>query len=158
LHQDAIHVVAGVELGHQLEQFFGGDAVWRGEPPTRQAELFAGGDFVFNVYLRRRVIADEHRGEARADAPGAQFFNLRHEFGVNLVANGVAVEDAGGQMRCSPLILVFRNQLTSLFEPPLSDILAYALWAFAQLAADVELESSVLASCRMWVSFALTRP
>jgi len=49
---DAIHVVVGVEVAHQLQQLLRGNGSGRRVQPARQGQLLAGRDFAFDVKLR----------------------------------------------------------------------------------------------------------
>ena len=62
---------------------------------TFQAQLLAGGHFAFDVEMRGGIVADQNGGKTGAHAGRAQAGDLVRQFGVDLIADGVAVKDAG---------------------------------------------------------------
>ena len=98
LHEDAVDFVALVEVGDDFEQSAGGTGFGGFELPASEAQFFAGGDFTFDVDVGSGVVAYEDGGQAGADAGGAQHGDFVLQFGVNLVADGVSVEDGGRQL------------------------------------------------------------
>ena len=68
-----------------------------GEQETREAQLLASGDFAFHVQLGGGIVAYKHRGEAGVNIGAAERRDVRLQLSVNLIANGVSVEDPCGQ-------------------------------------------------------------
>ncbi len=64
--------------------------------PTGDAELFAGGDFAFDVELGGRIFSYEDRGEAGTDALGVEAGDFVLQFDENKVADFESIEDACG--------------------------------------------------------------
>src|SRR5271165_2802630 len=60
------------------------------------ADLLASGDFVFDIDVRRGIIANENGGKARTDALGMKARNVLFEFRVNFVANFQAIQSLRG--------------------------------------------------------------
>ncbi len=96
LNQDAVDIVVAIQIfdnGEQIESGHGGR--WRDES-AGEADLFAGGDFAFDVELRSGIFADEDRGEAGANACGGEEADFIFQLSEDLVANLCAVENACG--------------------------------------------------------------
>src|SRR5882724_11170241 len=72
LHQDAIDVVVAIEIFDKFKHVLGGRSGERRVQPTGDAELFAGGDFAFDVELGGRIFSDKDGGEAGTDALGVE--------------------------------------------------------------------------------------
>jgi hypothetical protein len=53
--------------------------------PTGHSELFAGGDFAFDVELRSGIFADKDGGQAGADALRVELGDLGFQFGEDFV-------------------------------------------------------------------------
>jgi hypothetical protein len=64
LDEDAVDLIAQVELGDEVKQFLGGDAGWRRVHLGVEAEFAAGLDLAAHVDLRSGDIADEDDREA----------------------------------------------------------------------------------------------
>src|SRR6267378_216925 len=96
LDEDAVHAAVGVEVADELQHVIGGDAGGRGVQPTGNTELFAGGDFAFDIELRGGIFADEDGGKAGADALRMELDDIGLQFGEDFVADFQAVEDACG--------------------------------------------------------------
>ena len=64
--------------------------------PTGEAELFAGGDFAFDVKLGGRIFSDKDGGEAGPDALGVKAGDFVLQFDEDLVADFESIEDACG--------------------------------------------------------------
>ena len=64
--------------------------------PTGEAELFAGGDFAFDVKLGGRIFPNKDGGEAGADALGVEVRDFVLQFDEDLVADFESIEDACG--------------------------------------------------------------
>ena len=68
LDQDAVDLVARVELSDQRVHLFGGDGVGRRDEVAVDPEFGAGLHLAANVNLRCCHVAHQHRGQARLDA------------------------------------------------------------------------------------------
>ena len=97
LDEDAVDVVAAIQIFDDGEQFAGADGGGRGEVEAGEAEFFAGGDFAGDVDFGGGIFTDENGGEAGADSGVAECGDFAGELRVDLIADGVAVEDASGQ-------------------------------------------------------------
>ena len=97
LDEDAVDVVAAIEIFDDGEQFAGADCSGRGEVEAGEAEFFAGCDFAGDVDFGGGIFTDENGGEAGADSGVAEGGDFAGELRVDLIADGVAVEDASGQ-------------------------------------------------------------
>src|SRR6202043_1326775 len=98
LHEDAVDFVALVEVGDDFEQSAGGSCFGGLELPASEDQFFAGGDFTFDVHAGSGIVAYQPGGQAGANAGGTQRGNFVLQFGVNLVADSVSVEDGGRQL------------------------------------------------------------
>src|ERR1700730_5306691 len=96
LDEDAIDVVVSIQVTYELQHVVGGNSSGRGVQPTGHAELFAGGDFTFDVDLRCGIFADEDGSEAGANSLRAEFGKIGFQFGEDFVADFQAVENACG--------------------------------------------------------------
>ncbi len=97
LDEDAVDVVAAIEIFDDGEKFAGADGGGRGEVEAGEAEFFAGCDFAGDVDFGGGIFTDEDGGEAGADSGVAEGGDFAGELRVDLIADGVAVEDASGQ-------------------------------------------------------------
>lgn len=97
LDEDAVDVVAPIQFFDEGDEIGSLHARRRRKLKTFQTELRARRDFALHVDVRCRIIASQNGGQARLDAVRDERGDLVFEFGVNLVANDVAVENAGGQ-------------------------------------------------------------
>src|ERR1700735_1180402 len=97
LHQDAVDIVAAIQIFDDGEKFAGADGGVRGDVETGEAEFFGGGDFAGDVDFGGGIFTDEDGGEAGTDSGVAEGGDFAREFRVDLIADGVAVEDASGQ-------------------------------------------------------------
>jgi len=93
LDEDAVDVVAGVELGDEGEHLGGGDGVGRGDEVAEDAQFLAGFDFAADVNLRGGHVADEDGGEAGTDAAGGELLYVFRDFLLDLGGDGCAIED-----------------------------------------------------------------
>ncbi len=97
LDENAVDVVAAIQILDDGEQLAGADCSGRREVETGEAEFFAGCDFAGDVDFGGGVFTDEDGDQAGADAGVAEGGDFAGELRVDLVADGVAVEDASGQ-------------------------------------------------------------
>ncbi len=95
LHQDAIDIVARVELLHNGKEFSGRDGFGRLDAFRVNAEVFAGLDLVAHVDLGRGIVAHQHHREAGRTAICGQSRNAGLQLVLDLVAHGIAVKDQG---------------------------------------------------------------
>ena len=72
LDEDAVDVVVAVEIVDEFKHVLGCGRGERRVQPTGDAELFAGGDFAFDVELGGRIFSDEDGGETGTDALGVE--------------------------------------------------------------------------------------
>ena len=96
LHQDAVDIVAAVQLFNQCEQFRGGCGFRRRVLLAVDANFFAGFDFAAHVNFRRRIVADENDGEAGTNSGGSHGLHFRSHFAADVARDLRAVEDSGG--------------------------------------------------------------
>ncbi len=94
LDEDAVDFVAGVEGGDEVEHGFSSDVLGRRDEVAVDAEFGAGLDLVADVNLRGGDVADEHGGEAGADALGGEDADFFGDFLLDCGGNGGAVEDS----------------------------------------------------------------
>jgi len=99
LNENAVNVVVAIEVFDDSEQIESGHGGWRREEGAGEAELFAGGDFAFDVELRSGIFADEDGSEAGTNASGRKQPYFIAQFGEDLVADFSAVEDACGHAK-----------------------------------------------------------
>ena len=108
LHQDAVDRVVGVQLLDQRQQLGLGRGLGQVVARRDDAGLLAGEPLVAHVHLRRRVVAHQDHGQARAaQAAGGQPVRRDAHFALDLGGDGLAVDDlrAGGFSaghRCLP--------------------------------------------------------
>ena len=93
LDEDAVDRIVVVEILDQFQKSFGGDGGRRRVQPVGHAEMFAGGDFTFDVNLGSGIFADEDRGKAGANALGGEASHFGFQFGEDFVANFQAIEN-----------------------------------------------------------------
>src|SRR5438445_1091493 len=91
LHEYAVNVLTAIQVADQLQQFRGGNAFRRRKKPAAETELFASRDFALDIDLGGGIMADENGGAPRTDSGSSQFRNLRLQFRIDLIADGVAV-------------------------------------------------------------------
>src|ERR1700723_2340844 len=105
LDENAVDIVAGIQIFDGGEKFAGADGGVRGDVETGEAEFFGGGDFAGEVDFGGGFFTDEDGGQAGTDAGGGERGDFARELRVDLIADGVAVEDASGQVgsRCGVL-------------------------------------------------------
>ena len=99
LNQDAVHVVVAIQIVDNGEHFESADRGGRSDESAGEANLFAGGDFAFDVELRSGIFTDENGCQAGADPRGGEQADFIFQLGENLVADGLAVKDARGHSR-----------------------------------------------------------
>ena len=99
LHQNAMHRRVVVQLVDQRQQ------IGLGRRGVQLVLIGVHADFdgllalVADVYLARRVLADQNHGEAGGDAViGLQRRDLRRDFLANRSGEGFAVDDLGGHV------------------------------------------------------------
>ncbi len=93
LDEDAVDVIARIELGDEREHFFSGDCAGRGDEVAIEAKLGAGLDLAADVDLRCRNMTHKHGGKPRLDAVGSEREDLFGHFLLDGCGNGRAVED-----------------------------------------------------------------
>ena len=96
LDEDAVDVVVAVEIVDEFQHVFGGGGGQRRVQPTGEAELFASGDFAFDVELGGWIFSDEDGSEAGTDALGVKACNFVLQFEEDLVADFESIKDACG--------------------------------------------------------------
>ena len=94
LHEDSVHIVARVEFRDQREHFLGRNRGGRRVQPASEPQLLARRDLAAHINLRGGVFAHQHRRKPGTNSRSAQSSNFLLEFGVNLIPNRDAVEDA----------------------------------------------------------------
>ena len=72
LHQDAVDLVAPVQIVDQGQQLVGGDVVGRRVLLAVDTELLAALHLVANVDLRGRIVSGEHDRQSRPKSRGSQ--------------------------------------------------------------------------------------
>jgi len=102
LHQDAVNLVAFVQLVHPPQQVLGRDGAGQLDALAIHPQALARFRFVAGVNLRGRVVAHQDHRETRADA----HFTQLHEVGCNLrfdlIANFIAVQNPSRHRNGSP--------------------------------------------------------
>ena len=98
LHQDAVNLVAAVEIFDQSEQFGGGCGLRGSVLLAVDVKFFAGSDFAAHVNLRRWVVAGEDDSEAGAHSGGSHGLHFRSHFAADVGRGLRAVEDSGGHI------------------------------------------------------------
>ena len=93
LHQDAVDIVAAVEIVDQRQQFFGGGCLQRRVLLAQDAQLFAGLHLATNVNFRRRIVANQHHGQSGPKPVGGELLDLFADFGANLRRDFGSVEN-----------------------------------------------------------------
>ncbi len=96
LHQDAVDGGVLVERFHARQQFGFGQGGGVLLQHRVQAGVMAGLDLVAHIDLAGRVFADQHHGQTRRDATGAQGGRALGDFGPQLFGEGVAVDEMCG--------------------------------------------------------------
>ena len=102
LDENSVEVIVAIQILDDGQQIESGDRGGRREERTGEADLFACGDFAFDVELRSGVFSDEDRGEARTNAGRREQTNFVFQFGENLIADLRAIEEA-----CGHVVLAF---------------------------------------------------
>ena len=97
LHQDTVDFVPRVQAGHQVQEVLGRRRRGAFDPFTVEAKRLAGFHFIADVNLRSRILAHQHRREARRDPRRLQFSKLVAEFSLDLVPDFAAVKNARAQ-------------------------------------------------------------
>ena len=93
LDQNAVDLVAPVELGDELEHLLGGDGGRRRDEVAIDAKLGAGLHLVADVDLRRGHVAHQHRSQPRPNAVRGQRADLFGHFLLDGCGNGRAIEN-----------------------------------------------------------------
>ena len=76
LYQNAVDIVAAVQLGHQREHLFRRDRFGRRDQVAAQAQFCAGAHLAAHINLRRRHMPHQHRGQPGLDALRRQRLHL----------------------------------------------------------------------------------
>src|SRR6266404_4212206 len=105
LNQDSVHRIVVVKVFHKVQHLFGSDGSRRSLHPTRQPELFGGGDLGFYVELRGRIFADKDGGQTGTDPFASKASDFASQFSENFVTNFGPIQDA-----CSHSALAFIEQ------------------------------------------------
>ncbi len=79
----------------EVEHVLGGDGVGRGDEVAVEAEFGAGLHLAAHVDFRGGHVADEHGGEAGANALGGEAFYFLGDFLLDLSGDGGAIENPG---------------------------------------------------------------
>ena len=96
LNEDAVNIIVAVQIIDHGKHVEGGYRGRGSEKRAGKADLFASGNFAFDVELRCGIFAHEDGRETGANAGGGQQADFVLEFDEDLVANFGAVEDACG--------------------------------------------------------------
>ena len=91
LDQDAVDVVARVQLGDQRQHLVSRNALGRRQHLAEDTQFPAGLYLAANVDLRCRHLADENDRETRNDAARRQSLHLGCDLGLNLTSNCNAI-------------------------------------------------------------------
>ena len=91
LHQDAVDIVAAIEIVDQNQQVLGGCRFGRRVLLAIDAELFAGFDFAAYVDLGGMIAANQNRGESGAHSGSDHGFDPGGHFAADVVGNLCAV-------------------------------------------------------------------
>jgi len=84
LDEDAVDIVAVVEVVDQVQHLVGRDALGRCEQLAEDTEFATGFDLAADVDLRSGDFADEDYSKARLDAGGPQRLDLGGDLGFDL--------------------------------------------------------------------------
>ena len=95
LHQDAVDLIAPVQVLDQRQEFLGRDVVGRRVLLTVDTKLFAAFHLVANVNFRRRVVARQHDRQTGTKAGRCQLLYLFADFAFDLRRDPGAVENNG---------------------------------------------------------------
>src|ERR1035441_2031953 len=94
LDQDAVDFGARVQALDNRQEFGGGNGIGRCDGFGMDPEVVTGLDFVANVNLRSRVVADQDHGQAGRTAAGSQGIDARLQFALDIIAYAISVEDS----------------------------------------------------------------
>jgi hypothetical protein len=112
LDQNAVHGLIAIQFVDQREKFFSGDDGRRSMHPTGEAELFAGGDFGFDVQMRSGIFANQNSRKTRTNALRGELLDFDGQIGEDLVANLGSVKDAcGHRISPAPGIVKIKNSI-----------------------------------------------
>ena len=132
LHQDAVDVRIGVELGDELEQHLLGRVLGKLVLERLHADLDGLRGLVAHVDLACRILADEHHGEPGREAVlRLEPCHVGGDVGAHLGGNCLAVDEVGSHRRESPILScrlrpAWRNGLNHI--PHVSNELRSALF------------------------------
>src|SRR5260370_40370013 len=101
LDEDAVDGLVAVQSVNEAQHLFSADGCGGCVHPTGDAELFARGDFGFDVELRGGIFADEDRSQTRANAFMAKADDFVFQLGEDFIADFSSVENPCGHR--SPL-------------------------------------------------------
>ena len=96
LDEDAVDVVVGVEITDELQHVLGGGIGGRSVQPAGHVELFASGDFTFDIQLGGGIVANQDGGEAGPDILRLQRGDFAFQLQENLIADFQAIENLCG--------------------------------------------------------------
>ena len=96
LNEDAVDVVVGIEISDELQHVIGGGITRRSVHPAGHVELFASGDFAFDIQLGSGIVTDQDSGEAGADILRLQAGDFVFQLKENLIADFRAIENLCG--------------------------------------------------------------
>jgi len=99
LHKDSVHIVARVKFLDQSEYFFGRYRGGRSVQPAPEPQLLARRDLASHVNLRGCIFTNHDCGQTGANSGRNESSNFLFQFGVDLIPNRIAVEDAGRHVR-----------------------------------------------------------
>ena len=105
LHENAVHLVVAVQAFDERKQLKSGHRGRRRDELARQTEFFASRDFALYVELRSGILADENRSKARPHAGRREKPDFVFQFGDDLPAYLVAVEDSCGHAQLAFALL-----------------------------------------------------
>src|SRR5581483_5960289 len=95
LYQDAVNLVTGIQVMHQVEKFFGAGCRRGRVFLAVDADFLAAFDLTANIDLRRGIVAHEDHGEAGTDAGSGQVLDFCGDFCADVGSDFGAVQDGG---------------------------------------------------------------
>ena len=106
LHQDAVDLIAPVQVLDQRQELLGGDVVGRRVLLTVDAKLLAAFHLVANVNFRRGMVARQHDRQTGAKSDRCQLLHLFADFALDLRRDSGAVEN-DGRHSILPLVKIY---------------------------------------------------
>src|SRR3546814_8598381 len=107
-----MHRIIAIQVADHVQQLLFADIGGQSDDLRMQARLFAGGRFVAHGYLRSRVFADQHHGQAGYDAARLQRLHPLADFSFDSVGKQLAIDDASAHATASLVSAIFIKSAT----------------------------------------------